>query len=168
MSEETRTPSIWDTTITLRQIRKLFVLLSVLGLMLYVWQYFRYEMHNAWGFLYAKNSPYYKEIPIDCQSAADRHLPTHGQGIWEDKLALRSRPLGIPADKYLHVNYGGIRCLGYSVLTGLHMKDPLDANFTDTYVDASGKPVVRISVEYLQPYVYTPAQRHPLATEEQQ
>lgn len=83
-----------------------------------------------------------------------------------DKFALRLRPLRIPAEKYLTSDYGRIRCLGYAVLTGLHMTDPLDANFVDTYTDAQGKPIVRITVEYLQTYSYSPS-RHKLLKEEE-
>ena len=168
VSEVFRTASVWDKSITLRQIRKWFLIFCMLGLLFYVWQFMRYDMHSTWGFSNSKNSPYYKEIPNDCQAAIDRHNPTFGQGIMGDKWLLRLRPLRIPAEKYLNVNYSGVRCLGYSVLTGLHIQDPLDANFTDTYVDGKGKPIVRISVKYLQPYVYNPTQRHPLKTEEQQ
>lgn len=154
----------WDKAITLRQIRRWFVILFVLGLLLYVWQFFRLEWHSKMGGLPAKTSPYYAEIPDDCKKFSNRH-------VWftnvPDTLALLIRPIRLHQN-YLQPQYGGIRCLGHAVLTGLHMQDPLDANFTDTYVDTNGKPIVRISVEYLQPYVYNPAQRHLLKTEEQQ
>lgn len=164
MSEEMKTPSIWDTPITLRQIRKWVLVLFVLSLLLYVWQYFRLEWHSKMGGLPAKTSPYYAEIPDDCKKFSNRH-------VWftniPDGFELRIRPIRL-SEKHLQPNYGSLRCLGYAVLTGLHANDPLDANFTDTYTDSNGKPIVRISVEYLQPYTYNPAQRHPLSTEEQQ
>lgn len=156
--------NFWSQTITLRQIRKWVLILFVLGLLLYVWQFFRLEWHSKMGGLPAKTSPYYTEIPDDCKKFSNRHK-------WHteepDSFALRIRSIRLD-QRYLQPQYGRIRCLGQAVLTGLHMQDPLDANFTDTYVDANGKPIVRISVEYLQPYVYNPAQRQPLKTEEQQ
>lgn len=156
--------SFWDKTITLRQILKALLLLFVLGLLIYVWQFFRLEWHSKMGGLPAKTSPYYAEIPDDCKKFSNRHswftnLP--------DTLALRIRPIRLD-QRYLQPKYGGIRCLGNAVLTGLHMQDPLDANFVDTYVDAKGAPIVRISVEYLQSYVYNPAQRQPLSEKELQ
>ena len=163
-SEYASSQSIWEATITLRQIRKWFVMLFVLGVLLYAWLFFRMEWHSKMGGLPAKTSPYFAEIPDDCKKFSDRHF-------WftnlPDTLALRIRPIRLD-QHYLQPQYGGIRCLGHAVLTGLHMTDPLDANFTDTYIDVNDKPIVRISVEYLQPYVYNPAQRQSLKTEEQQ
>ena len=154
--------SVWDKSISLRQIRKWFLILLVLGSLLYVWQFFRLEWHSKMGGLPAKTSPYYAEIPDDCKKFSDRHF-------WftnvPDTLALRIRPIRLESH-YLQPRYGGIRCLGHAVLTGLHMTDPLDANFTDTYVDASGTPIVRISVEYLQTYAYNPSQRQALDEQE--
>jgi hypothetical protein len=163
-NESVPSQGFWDKTITLRQIRRWLVVLSVLGLMLYVWQFFRLEWHSKMGGLPAQTSPYYAEIPDDCKKFSNRHK-WHTEP--QDTLALRIRPIRL-SQHYLQPQYGRIRCLGQAVLTGLHMQDPLDANFTDTYVDTNGKPIVRISVEYFQPYVYNPAQRHPLKTEEQQ
>jgi hypothetical protein len=157
-------PSVWDTTITLRQIRNWLTLILIVGLVWYVWQFFRLEWHSKMGGLPAVHSPYYAEIPENCQRFSDRHS-------WftntPDSIALRIRPIRLRED-YLQPGYGGIRCLGYSVLTGLHMTDPLDANFTDTYTDNQGKPIVRITVEYLQTYSYNPTQRKALKEKEQQ
>lgn len=164
MSEEMKTTSIWDTTITLRQIRNWVLVLFVLGLISYVWEMISLQWHDKMGGLSAKTSPYYAEIPDDCKKFSDRHRWSYH---FADNRALRVRPIRLD-ERYLQPQYGRIRCLGQAVLTGLHMQDPLDANFTDTYVDADGKPIVRISVEYLQPYTYNPAQRHLLSTEEQQ
>lgn len=154
----------WDKTITLRQIRNALLLLFVLGLLIYWWQFFRLEWHSKMGGLPAKTSPYYAEIPDDCKKFSNRHK-------WHtelaDSLVLRIRPIRL-GHNYLQPQYGRIRCLGHAVLTGLHMQDPMDANFVDTYVDVNGKPIVRITVEYLQPYVYNPAQRQPLSNKEQQ
>ena len=152
-----------DSTFTLRKIRNWLALCLAFVFIWYVWQFFRLEWHSKMGGLPAPNSPYYSEIPDDCKKFSDRHswftnLP--------DSLALRIRPIRIP-DSYLQPGYGRIRCLGYSMLTGLHATDPLDANFTDTYVDAGGKPIVRITVEYLQTYSYNPTQRKALSDKEQ-
>lgn len=153
-----------DKAITLRQIRKWFVILFVLGLIWYLWEMISLQWHDKMGGLSAKASPYYAEISNDCKKFSDRHKWSYN---FADNRALRVRPIRLD-QRYLQPQYGRIRCLGQAVLTGLHMQDPLDANFTDTYVDANGKPIVRISVEYLQTYVYNPAQRQPLTTEEQQ
>lgn len=155
--------SAMDTTFTLRQVRNWLALCLTLMLIWYVWQFFRLEWHSKMGGLPAANSPYYSEIPDDCKKFSDRHgwftnLP--------DSLALRIRPIRLP-DGYLQPGYGGIRCLGFAVLTGLHATEPLDANFTDTYVDAGGKPIVHITVEYLQTYSYNPTQRKVLKDKEQ-
>ncbi len=162
--ELTSAQNFWDETITLRQIRKWFVMLFVLGVLLYVWQFFRIEWHSKMGGLSAKTSPYYAEIPDDCKKFSNRHK-WHTETL--DSVALRIRSIRLD-QQYLQPQYGRIRCLGHAVLTGLHMTDPMDANFTDTYIDVNGKPIVRISVEYLQPYVYNPTQRQLLKTEEQQ
>ena len=157
-------PSAWNTTITLRQIRNWLLLVLGAACIGYVWQFFRLEWHSKMGGLPAQTSPYYTEIPDDCKKFSNRHkwhteLP--------DSIALRIR--GIRLDQhYLQPQYGRIRCLGYAVLTGVHMTDPLDANFTDTYTDARGQPIVRVTVEYLQPYSYNPTQRKPLTDEEKQ
>jgi hypothetical protein len=147
-----------DTTFTLRQVRNYFLLLLIALFVLYVWQFFKLAWHSKMGGLRAQNSPYYQEIPDDCKKFSDRHS-------WftnaPDNLALRIRGIRLK-DNYLQPDYGSIRCLGYSVLTGLHMQDPLDANFTDTYTDYHGKPIVRITVEYLQTYQYDPSQRKEL------
>ena len=164
VSEVFRTASVWDKSITLRQIRKWFVMLFVLGVLLYAWQFFRMEWHSKMGGLPAKTSPYFAEIPDDCKKFSNRHK-WHTETF--DSVALRIRSIRLE-QQYLQPQYGRIRCLGYAVLTGLHMTKPLDANFTDTYIDVNGKPIVRISVEYLQPYFYNPTQREPLKTEEQQ
>jgi hypothetical protein len=156
--------TMWDTTITLRKIRNWLMLFLLLGFVWYVWQFFRMEWHSKMGGLPAEQSPYYSEIPSNCQKFSDRH-----QWFTEfpDSLALRIRPIRLEAG-YLQSGYGGIRCLGYAVLTGLHMTDPLDADFVDTYTDAQGKPIVRITVEYLQTYSYNPSQRKALKEKEQQ
>ena len=163
-SESASSQSIWEATITLRQIRKWFVMLFVLAVLLYVWQFFLIEWHSKMGGLSAKTSPYYAEIPDDCKKFSNRHK-WHTETL--DSVALRIRSIRLD-QQYLQPQYGRIRCLGHAVLTGLHMTDPLDANFTDTYIDVNGKPIVRIGVEYLQPYVYNPPQRQSLNTEEQQ
>lgn len=154
--------SLWDATITLRQMRNWLILCLLVGFVWYVCQFFRLEWHSKMGGLPAALSPYYSEIPDDCKKFSDRHrwfseLP--------DGLALRIRPIRL-RDDYLQPTYGRIRCLGYAVLTGLHMTDPLDANFVDTYTDAQGKPIVRITVEYLQTYSYSPSHRKVLKEEE--
>ena len=154
--------SVWDKSISLRQIRKWFLILLVLGSLLYVWQFFRLEWHSKMGGLPAKTSPYYAEIPDDCKKFSNRHK-WHTEV--QDSLALRIRPIRL-SSYYLQPEYVRIRCLGQAVLTGLHMQDPLDANFTDTYVDASGKPIVRISVEYVRTYSYDPSQRKTLDAKE--
>jgi len=157
-------PTMWDATITLRQIRNWLLLVLIAAAVWYVWQFFRLEWHSKMGGLPAHTSPYYSEIPDNCKKFADRH---HWFTNTPDSAALRIRPIRL-RDHYLQPAYGGIRCLGYAVLTGVHMTDPLDANFTDTYTDARGQPIVRITVEYLQPYSYNPTQRKPLTDKEQQ
>ncbi len=157
-------PSAWDATITLRQIRNWMLLVLVAASGWYVWQYFRLEWHSKMGGLPAQTSPYYAEIPDDCKKFSNRHkwhteLP--------DSFALRIRPIRL-GPHYLQPQYGRIRCLGYAVLTGVHMTDPLDADFTDTYTDNQGRPIVRITVEYLQTYSYNPTQRKALTEKEQQ
>lgn len=161
-------PTIWDTAITLRQIRSWLLLCLLVGFGWYAWQFFQSAAHSEIGGGSAKGSPYFEEIPQECRGAADRHAPTNVAGILADKFALRLRPLRIPAEKYLNTDYARIRCLGYAVLTGLHMTDSLDADFVDTYTDAHGKPIVRITVEYLQTYSYNPTQRKALKEKEQQ
>lgn len=157
-------PGLLDKTITLRQIRNYVAVCLILAVAAYVWQFFKLEWHSKMGGLPAANSPYYSEIPDNCKKFSDRHRWFTNS---PDSAALRIRPIRL-RDDYLQPGYGRIRCLGYSVLTGLHMTDPLDANFTDTYTDAQGKPIVRISVEYLQTYSYNPTQRKSLADKEQQ
>ena len=116
------------------------------------------------GGLPAASSPYFSEIPDNCKKFSDRHNWFTNSS---DSLALRIRPVRL-RDDYLQPGYGGVRCLGYAVLTGLHMTDPLDANFTDTYTDAQGQPIVRITVEYLQTYNYNSKQSKALSDKEQQ
>ena len=163
MGQPSPVPAMLDTTITLRQIRNWLTLCLIVGLVWYVWQFFRLEWHSKMGGLPAVHSPYYAEIPENCQKFSDRHR-------WftetSDSLALRIRPIRLRED-YLQPDYGRIRCLGYAVLTGLHGTDPLDADFTDTYTDDQGKPIVRITVEYLQTYSYNPTQRKALKEKEQ-
>ena len=154
--------SVWDQSITLRHIRNAMLTLLVLCALWYVLQFFRLEWHSKMGGLPAETSPYYAEIPDDCKKFSNRHK-WHTEV--QDSLALRIRPIRL-SSYYLQPEYGRIRCLGQAVLTGLHMQDPLDANFTDTYVDASGKPIVRISVEYLRTYSYDPSQRKTLYAKE--
>ncbi len=156
--------SIWDTTITLRQIRNGLVWLWILGSVWWVWQFFRLEWHSKMGGLPATQSPYYSEIPDNCQKFSDRHRWFTNTA---DSVALRIRAIRL-RDEYLQPSYGGIRCLGFAVLTGLHMTDSLDADFVDTYTDSHGKPIVRITVEYLQTYSYNPAHRKPLSEKERQ
>ena len=168
MDQPLPVPTMLDTTITLRQIRNWLVLFLIAAFVLYAWQFFRLAAHSEMGGGSAKGSPYFEEIPYECRGAADRHAPTNVAGILVDKFALRLRPLRIPAEKYLNTEYARIRCLGYAVLTGLHMNDSLDADFVDTYTDAHGKPIVRITVEYLQTYSYNPTQRKALTEKEQQ
>lgn len=158
--------AFWDTTVSLRQMRNWLLLCLAVGFAWYVWQFFRFASHSEIGGISAKSSPYFDAIPQECLGASDRHAPTVGVGTLLDKFALRLRPLRIPAEKYLTSDYGRIRCLGYAVLTGLHMTDPLDADFVDTYTDAQGKPIVRITVEYLQTYSYSPS-RHKVLKEEE-
>lgn len=150
--------------ITLRQVRNWLLICLVAASVWYVWQFFRLEWHSKIGGLAAISSPYYSEIPDNCKKFSDRHS-------WftntPDSVTLRIRPIRLRND-YLQAEYGRIRCLGHAVLTGLHMTDPLDANFTDTYTGAQGQPIVRITVEYLQPYSYNPTQRKPLTDKEQQ
>lgn len=161
-------PSVWDTTISLQQVVKLLAPLLIVAGFCYVWQFYRYAAHSETGGISVKSSPYFEEIPQECLGAADRHRPTNSAGIRADKFALQLRPLRIPAEKYLNPDYGRIRCLGYAMLTGLHMTDPLDAGFTDTYTDAQGKPIVRITVTYLKPFTYNPTQRKTLNHEKSQ
>jgi hypothetical protein len=157
-----RRRGLLDFTITLRQIRKCFLFALTIAAVWYVLQFMRLEWHNKTGGLAAQSSPYYAEIPDDCKTFSDRH-------VWhrntQDSIALRIRGIRLRED-YLQTGYGGIRCLGYAVLTGLHMQDPLDADFTDTYTDREGNPIVRITVEYLQTYTYDSIQRKPLAEAE--
>ena len=149
--------AILDKTFTLRQVRKYMFILIAISAVFYIWQVLRIGWADKMGGVNVRSSPYYNEIPEDCKNFADRH-------VWHtaphDGLFLRSRPIRVP-DKYLTPEYGRIRCLGYAVLTGLTMTrvtdtNPLHANFVDTYVDAQGDPIVRITVDYLQPYTYAP------------
>lgn len=155
-------PSVWDTAISVRQIARWLLLILLVATVWYVWQFFRLAWYSEVGGVSVKSSPYFEEIPKECRGAADRHRPTNSDGILADKFAMRLKPLRIPADRYLNPEYRRISCFGYAVLTGLHVQDSMDADFTDTYVDGSGKPIVRIRVEYLQPYSYTPSRRRPL------
>ena len=155
-------PKFLDTTFTLRQLRNWLIFCLILGMFWYIWEFFSLEWHSKMSRLPARGSPYYNYIPDDCKKFSDRHF-------WftntPDSLALRIRAIRRKAD-YLQPEYGGIRCLGYAVLTGVHMTDPLDANFTDTYTDAYGQPIVRITVEYLQTYSFNPSSRKVLKDEE--
>jgi hypothetical protein len=157
MTDDAKKSGLLDKTFTLRQARKYFLILVAATFALYVWQLIQVSIHEAWGGAPIKYSPYLKEIPEDCQKFADRHQPFAGNHL-EDALMLRSRSIHI-SSKHLTTEYGGIRCLGYAVLTGLTQKalidsHPLNANFVDTYVDENGKPIVRITVNYFQPYQY--------------
>ena len=154
--------SLLDKAITLRQIRKWFVILLVLGLIWYAWEMINLQWHDKMGGIVAKNSPYYDEIPDECKKFSNRH---RGFYDFADNKFLRSRPIRLPSS-HLQTDYGRVRCLGYAVLTGVHMRDPLDANFVDTYVDEQGDPIVRITVDYLKTYQYDPSQRKELNEEE--
>lgn len=156
------TPSVWDIAISVRQIVRWLLLIMLVATVWYVWQFFRLEWDSKMGGLPAKGSPYYAEIPNDCKKFSDRHSWFHNT---PDSVALRIRPIRL-REHYLQTEYGSIRCLGHAVLTGVHMRDPLDADFTDTYTDTQGNPIVRITVEYLQTYSYNPSWRKPLAEKE--
>ena len=76
--------SVWDQSITLRQIRNALLALMLLCALWCVWQFFRLEWHRKMGGLPAQTSPYHAEIPDDCKKFSNRHKLQHNNVQWLD------------------------------------------------------------------------------------
>lgn len=138
------TPFI-DRTISVRQLLKCAAVLSGIALPIYIVAVFWIAWENKMGYVLLKTSPYAASIPKDCERFADRHRAIGGTS--KDEWLLNRRGIRLN-QKYLAPEYGGIRCLGYAVLTGLHAEQPRLADFSDMYVDSDGRPIVTIRVTY--------------------
>jgi hypothetical protein len=131
-----------DRTVSVRQLLKIAVACSILGMLAYA-----YLVWNNWyqvnhGGVSIADSPYRAQVPAQCMDNIDVHRGPSAEP--SSALLLAPRTFVVPLKKLL----AAPNCSGYQLLTGLHGDQW--ASFRIIYTDARGKKLVTRTVEYLK------------------
>ena len=143
-----------DTAITVRQIYKYVRWLIYIALPVYTAAIFLNSLNLKTGGVILNNSPFVNQITLECRNYAEQSIGGYnGSGRTTlDNFLLRGRLRRGSIDSLVNGPDLTKKCLGYSVLGGLHDTTPRDANFTTEWLDEHGDPVVTVSVKYSKTY----------------
>lgn len=144
-----------DKTISVRQMCRWIRRVIYLAIPLYVLA----VLWNAWalkmGGVSLNDSPFKDRVPEICRGHAEKSFGTPADRTLLDEFLLRERLRRYDLDRLVGSASPLFACVGYAVLGGIHAKTPGDANFTEQFIDSTGKTVVTVRVEYHK--VYLPA-----------
>lgn len=146
-----------DKSITVRQFFKYVRLLIYIAMPLYVAAFFLNSSSLKLGGVTLNNSPFISQIAPECLNYAGQSQGGyHGGGrTILDNFLLRGRLSRGSIDSLISGPDLTKKCLGYSLLGGLHDATPGDADFISQWLDEKGDPVVTVSVKYSKTYTTT-------------